>query len=210
MTRSHARIVDDRPIVCQIQIGMLCFPVRIIAGTAKGRPVKMPQGTVTRPATDLVRSAVFSMLESMGPDWSRALDLFAGSGAVGLEALSRGAGRVDFVDQDRRCCATIKENAATMGFASRVRIYCSKVSKALSLLEGKYGIVFLDPPYADDSLASTLTQLEESTLVERDSIIVAMHSARRSLADSYGRLNRLKERRHGDTIISLYTEEAVP
>ena len=210
MTRSHARIVGDRPIVCQIQIGMLCFPVRIIAGTAKGRPVKMPQCTVTRPATDLVRSAVFSMLESMGPDWSRALDLFAGSGAVGLEALSRGTGWVDFVDQDRRCCATIKENVATMGFASRVRIYCSKLSKVLSLLEGKYGLVFLDPPYADDSLPSTLAQLAESTLVERDSIIVALHSARRSLADSYGRLNRLKERRHGDTIISLYTEEAVP
>jgi 16S rRNA (guanine(966)-N(2))-methyltransferase RsmD len=78
--------------------------MRVIAGEAKGHQLKVPKGTTVRPATDLVRGAIFSILETIASDWSQVLDLFSGSGALGIEALSRGAGWVDFVDREPRCC----------------------------------------------------------------------------------------------------------
>jgi 16S rRNA (guanine966-N2)-methyltransferase len=182
--------------------------MRIISGIAKGRLIRMPRSAATRPATDLVRSAVFSILDSMDADWSRILDLYAGSGAMGLEALSRGAGWVDFVDKDHACCSTIKESSVAMGFGAQAHVYCGPVSRVLSVLKGPYGIVLLDPPYADETLPALLDRIATSTIVERGSVLIALHSARRVLATNYGKLLRLKERRHGDTAISLYTQEA--
>ena len=86
--------------------------MRVIAGKAKGHRLKVPKGTITRPATDLVRGAIFSILENTTDNWERVLDLFSGSGALGIEALSRGAGWVDFVERKARCCAIIRENLA--------------------------------------------------------------------------------------------------
>jgi len=170
----------------------------------------VPQCAATRPATDLVRSAVFSILESMQPDWTRVLDLFAGSGALGLEALSRGAGWVDFVDQDHRCCSTIRQNAETMGFSTMMHVYCEKVLRAVSTVKDTYGLVFLDPPYADESLPSLIGQIAGTSLVQRHTVVTVLHSSRRTLDDSYGRLLRIKERRHGDTMISMYKEVTLP
>ena len=84
--------------------------MRVIAGKAKGHRLKFPKGTATRPATDLVKGAIFSILENIASKQGRVLDLFSGSGALGIEALSRGAAWVDFVDREPRCCAIIKEN----------------------------------------------------------------------------------------------------
>ena len=84
--------------------------VRVITGKAKGHRLKVLKGTVTRPATDLVRGAIFSILETAASDWAQVLDLFAGSGALGIEALSRGAGWVDFVEREPRCCGIIRQN----------------------------------------------------------------------------------------------------
>ena len=84
--------------------------MRVIAGEAKGFRLKVPNKLATRPATELVRGAIFSILETMADDWSQVLDLFSGSGSLGIEALSRGAGWVDFVEKERRCCAIIKDN----------------------------------------------------------------------------------------------------
>ena len=84
--------------------------LRVITGTAKGTLLKVPDIAGVRPATDLVRGAIFSILENLTDEWSRVLDLFSGSGSLGIEALSRGAGWVDFVDRERRCCDIIKQN----------------------------------------------------------------------------------------------------
>lgn len=184
--------------------------MRIIAGSAKGHGIKVPQCTATRPATDRVRSAIFSILEGMDLDWSGVLDLYAGSGALGLEALSRGAERAEFVDQERQCCTVIRQNAETLGFLSRTHAYCGKVSKVLSFLKGPYGLVFLDPPYADDSLPAILEQISSSKLLATNSIIVVLHSARRTLQEQYGRLHSIKQRRHGDTVVSMFEQEAIP
>src|SRR3990170_477178 len=106
--------------------------MRVIAGKAKGHRLKFPTGTTTRPATDLVRGAIFSILASLTDDWERVLDLFSGSGALGIEALSRGAGWVDFVDREPKCCAIIKDNLTKTKLAERAHVYCASVEKALT------------------------------------------------------------------------------
>jgi 16S rRNA (guanine966-N2)-methyltransferase len=182
--------------------------MRVIAGTAKGHHIKVPKGTGTRPATDLVRGAIFSILETADADWSRVLDLFSGSGALGIEALSRGAGWVDFVDQEPKCCRTIKENLAKTGFADRAHVYCRSVGKALGFLEQPYSIILIDPPYADISIGSLVQQLATSKLVGQNTIMVVTHSSRLSLAQNYPPLKATKERRHGDSCITVYQKEA--
>lgn len=178
--------------------------LRVIAGTAKGRQLKVPKGVYVRPATDLVRGAVFSILENAADDWSRVLDVFSGSGAMGIEALSRGAGWVDFVDRERRCCAIIRQNLETVDFTANSHVYCCSVAKALSFLDGEYGIILMDPPYADTSIGNVVSRLADSTLVGDDSVVIVTHSPRLSLEPSYGDLGLVKEHRHGDSCIAIY------
>jgi len=109
--------------------------MRVIAGKAKGHQLRVAKGTVTRPATDLVRGAIFSILESMTNDWSQVLDLYAGSGALGIEALSRGAGWVDFVEREPRCCDIIRQNLEKTRLAAQAHVYCCGVTKAISFLD---------------------------------------------------------------------------
>ena len=111
--------------------------MRIITGKAKGQDIKSPKGVSLRPTSDLTRGALFSILESMATDWSSVLDLYAGTGSMGIEALSRGAGWADFVEQNPRCCATIKENLARAGLAAQAHVYCLSAIKAISFLKRK-------------------------------------------------------------------------
>lgn len=178
--------------------------MRVIAGVAKGHPLKCPQNTGTRPATDLVRGAIFSILENMESDWSQVLDLFSGSGAMGIEALSRGAGWVDFVDHQPRCCAIIKQNLEKTKLTDKAHIYCCSIARALSFLDKEYGIVIMDPPYADLSIGSIIERLAVSKLVGDSTTVVVTHSPRLKLDSKYALLNLVKERRHGDSCIALY------
>lgn len=182
--------------------------MRVIAGTAKGIHLKVPLKSPIRPTTDLVRGAIFSILESTTGDWSRVLDIYAGTGALGIEALSRGAGWANFVEQDARCCAIIKENLQATGFADQSHVYCASVKRALTFLQDSYNIVFADPPYALPGLDRLVMELAASNILAPGGILVLPHSSRIALVDSYGRLRRVKERRHGDTLISLYEKEA--
>ena len=125
--------------------------MRVIAGEAKGHPLRYPKESHIRPTSDLVRGAIFSALESLPVDWSEALDLYAGTGALGIEALSRGTETVDFVEQDPKCCSVIKENLQHVGFIGKARIHRLEVIKALRTFDKQYGLVFLDPPYSDYS-----------------------------------------------------------
>jgi 16S rRNA (guanine966-N2)-methyltransferase len=183
------------------------MPMRIMAGSAKGTPIKFPTGAPTRPATELVRGAIFSILSSTDADWSLVLDLFSGSGSLGIEALSRGAGWVDFVDQDRRCCAIIKENLARAKLADRALVRCMSVGRAISLLEKTYGIVLMDPPYTNQAIGETITLLAESKLVDAATMVVITHSVRFKLEPAYGPLKLKREYRHGDSVIAVYRKE---
>ena len=178
--------------------------MRIIAGKAKGHRLKVPKGTLVRPATDLVRGAIFSILETTTSDWTQVLDLFAGSGALGIEALSRGAGWVDFVEREPRCCAIIKQNLEKAKLEAQAHIYCCSVAKAISFLDKEYSIILIDPPYSDSSIGSLVTQLATSKLVGTGSTVVVTHSSHLPLSSSYAPLNLIKERRHGDSCIAIY------
>ena len=184
--------------------------MRITGGTAKGQQLKVPRSQLVRPTTDRVREAIFSILASLTSHCSRALDLYAGSGALGIEALSREAVWVDFVDQQPRCCAIIKSNLEKLGFLQRAHVYCCSVAKALTTLSGKYDVIFMDPPYSDPSIGNVATQLVKSSFLGNESLIVASHAFRSPLQSSYDGLSLVKEKRYGDTCISIYCKEAKP
>jgi len=184
--------------------------MRVIAGITKGHLLKVPKGTPTRPATDLVRGAIFSILENLTSDWARVLDLFSGSGALGIEALSRGAEWVDFVDRERRCCDIIRQNLEKTGFSSQAHIYCCDVARAIRFLDEEYNVILMDPPYSDSSIGKLITKLATSGPLGTDSIVVVTHSPHLPLASAYATLSLIKERRHGDSCISIYRKEANP
>jgi len=181
--------------------------MRVIAGTAKGHRLKVAKGTITRPATDLVRGAIFSILETTTDDWEQVLDLFSGSGALGIEALSRGAGWVDFVERQPRCCAIIRENLEKTKLAAQAHVYCCSVAKALSFLDKEYSIILMDPPYSNPSIGSLVERLATSKLVGANTTLVVTHSPHLPLNSTYASLNLVKEYRHGDSCIVVYRKE---
>lgn len=184
--------------------------MRVISGTAKGFILKAPKGGRTRPATELVRGAIFSILEAASSDWTRVLDLFSGSGALGIEALSRGAGRVDFVEHEPRCCDIIKQNLEKTRLGDHAHVYCCRVARAISFLDKEYSIILMDPPYFNPSIERIIEQLANSKLVGDKSVVVVTHSPHRPLKPAYAALVLLKEHRHGDSVIALYRKEARP
>jgi 16S rRNA (guanine966-N2)-methyltransferase len=180
--------------------------MRVIAGEAKGVRLKAPPRRLTRPTTNLVKEAVFSILENSACRWGRVLDLYAGSGALGLESLSRGAEWADFVDRSRKCCDSIKYNLDKAGLSDRAHIYCCSVNKAIAFLGNNYyNIAFMDPPYSDSTVSNLLASLASSKLLMgEDSTVVVCHANRFPLNSQYGGLCLAKQRRYGDTFISIY------
>jgi 16S rRNA (guanine966-N2)-methyltransferase len=181
--------------------------MRITGGTAKGQQLKIPKSKLVRPTTDRIREAIFSMVASFEGAWERGLDLFAGTGAMGIEALSRDIGWVDFVDQEPRCCDIIRQNLVKLGFTTRAHVYCCSVNKALTFIAAQYDLIMMDPPYADKTLENILVQFDNAKYMNETSIIVIPHTSRMLLADRYGGLYRARKKRHGDTCISIYCRE---
>jgi 16S rRNA (guanine966-N2)-methyltransferase len=140
----------------------------------------------------------------MGADLSRVLDLYAGSGALGIEALSRGAQRCDFVERDARACASIRQNLSHTGFEGQGEVLCAPVERALQRLQGPYTLVLADPPYALEATA-TLEGLAERGLVAAGSTtLVLEHSSREEAPERLAGLTHVKTLRHGDTAVSVY------
>ena len=166
--------------------------LRIIAGEFKGRRIKTPTGKV-RPTSDRVREAWFSILQHSIPD-ARVLDLFAGSGALGFEALSRGAVAVDFVENHQASVATIRENASTLKVEDRVTIHrMDAVRFAERLQPAQYDVAFADPPYATDQ-AARLVELFRATPFAR--VFSIEHSVDLVIAGG-------DTRRYGDTAVTI-------
>lgn len=139
--------------------------MRIIAGTARGRIIKAPDGQGTRPITDRAKEAIFNMLVSMGGvDDAVVFDLFAGSGSFGLESLSRGAARVTFVESDRHALRTLEGNLTTLGFGDRATIMSMPVERAISSI-GHADIAFCDPPYRLDVWPTLLDGVDADLIV---------------------------------------------
>jgi 16S rRNA (guanine966-N2)-methyltransferase len=181
--------------------------MRVTGGKVKGTRLKSLPRRSIRPTTSLVRQAIFSFLDNSGADWRRVLDLYAGTGALGIEALSRGAEWVDFVDCRRSCCDIIRGNLEKTGALQQAHVYCCRVSKALGFLENSYGIIFVDPPYSDPSIDNLLVNLAGSKLIGEDCIVVLCHANRFSLSSDYDGLQLVRQRRYGDTFIFIYQKE---
>ena len=183
--------------------------MRITGGVARGQQLKVPKNGTVRPTTDRVREAIFSMLAPLTANRFTGLDLYAGTGALGIEALSRDAERVDFVEHDPRCCAIIKQNLQKIGFSQKAHVYCCSAAKALTFLEERYDIVFMDPPYSDRYINQIAAQLAISKIVDGESLVVISHASRAPLQDSYDGLSRIKEKKYGDTCISIYQKHTL-
>jgi 16S rRNA (guanine966-N2)-methyltransferase len=167
--------------------------LRIIAGEFKGRRLKAPAGRAVRPTGDRVKEAWFSILQQSIPD-ARVLDLYAGSGALGLEALSRGAAQVDFVENHRASLAAIRDNAATLKVEARVTIHRSDAMRFAERLQpGAYDVAFADPPYATAD-APRLAELFRATPFAR--VFAVEHASDRAVSGD-------DTRRYGDTAITF-------
>jgi len=178
--------------------------MRVISGSARGRKLKAPPGMSTRPMADKIREAAFSMLVSLGVVPERVLDLYAGSGSVGIEALSRGAESVDFVEQNRVACEVIRDNLKTTGYESRGRAHQSSVSSFIARVRQPYDFVIMDPPYADPEIAATIATLGSSLAVEDGTILLIGHSPRVEFPEQVGTLHCLRRRCHGDSCFSIF------
>ena len=181
--------------------------MRVTGGKAKGTQLKALSGHLIRPTTNVVREAIFSLLENIANSWCRGLDLYAGSGALGIEALSRESEWIDFVDHRKKCCDIIKYNLEKTGVLHKAHIYCCNVTKAVSFLSNDYDIVLIDPPYSDPSVNNLLINLADSKLIGENSTIVVCHANRFPLNPNCDGLQLIKQRRYGDTFISIYQRE---
>jgi len=181
--------------------------LRIIGGEARGRRLKAPRGAGTRPTADRVRETIFNILGQRLAG-ERVLDLYAGSGALALEALSRGAASAVLVERDREAARICEENAEALGYRGRVQVVRADALQALRQIGGAFDLIFIDPPYAEGPAAS-LEILGACALVAPGGRVVAEHGKRDELAQIYGALACTDRRRFGDTAVSFYerTEE---
>jgi len=184
--------------------------VRISGGEAKGRLIRIPAGSRVRPTTDRVREALFNILSTVAE--KTFLDLFAGSGIVGLEALSRGAAFSAFVEKDLRVAGALKARIGELGYAVRAEVISAPAHKALDILRrgGKrFDVVFADPPYNEGLAVETIHLLENGELMVPGGILVLQHSARETLGVlRVVPLLLTDKRRYGETILSFFRKEA--
>jgi len=191
--------------------------MRIIAGTLRSRPLITPHGLDTRPTTDRLRETLFNVLTNGAVNRisdAAFLDLYSGSGAVGIEALSRGAASATFVDQSTPAIAALKKNLHNLGLRGpNIRVEKQSVtrflrSEAAMTTPIRFDVVFLDPPYElEQEYASTLTLLggECTTLLNPGALVIAEHRRKQSLDVDYGSLNRVRLLQQGDASLSFYS-----
>lgn len=141
---------------------------------------------------------------------ARVLDAYAGTGALGIEALSLGARWVDFIDRDRAMCQRIRESLSAAGYGERSHVYCATVKKGLEFLSEPYDLVLMDPPYAESGTDKVMAAMVNAGLLNERSLLVMEHSSRVPPAESAGGLSLSRTRRYGDTAVSFYHLESRP
>lgn len=177
--------------------------MRVVAGRVKGHRLVAPRGMDTRPTSDKVREAIFGMLGDEVEDRA-VLDLFAGTGALGIEALSRGASSAVFVERRPPACQIIRTNLKHTRLEEEARLLCMPVERALTILDEQFGLVLLDPPYAYPQLPAILGMLGGALVIANDTIVVFEHSPRFAIQDRYGRLVLRRQRTYGDTAVAIF------
>lgn len=185
--------------------------MRIIGGQARGRTLRAPRGRKTRPTSERVREALFSILLSRlgGLEGAEVLDLFAGSGALGLEAISRGACGAVFVDSGQASARIIRANTEALGYEDRCQVLAMATPRALRLLQQQgrsFDVVFMDPPYALDT-STLLPAVVEHELLRADGLLTLEHDKRKPPPRQVAGLARLMCKVYGDTGLSIYHME---
>lgn len=177
--------------------------MRVIAGSARGTTLKTPEGDLTRPTTDRVKEALFNILQFDIPN-TTVLDLFGGTGQLGIEALSRGAKRAVFVDSRSVACTLIRENLRRTHFENAAQVVCSDYQRYLQRCEEKFEIILLDPPYAEVFLENALKMITEIDILQSGGIIVAERPLGKILPSDYPGYTRSKDYRYGKILLTLY------
>jgi 16S rRNA (guanine966-N2)-methyltransferase len=200
------------------------MPLRVVGGAERGRPLQAPKGTDVRPTMDRVKGVIFSMLEAeaykrgFGPDdegrmaaglaWPRVVDLFAGSGGLGIEALSRGAEHVDFVDTSKASVEAVRLNLAKLGMEAQSTVHQASANEVLKRLTA-FDLILIDPPYADQgSLTAALDVLRKSEALGTNGVIVLEQASSASPPAAIGAFHQAKTRAQGATRITLYLHQS--
>lgn len=186
--------------------------MRIVAGSHRGRALLGPKGPGLRPTADRVRESLFNLLGQFF-DGGEVLDLYAGTGALAFEALSRGAAHAVLVDQGAESARLVAENARALGMEGVVEFLRTPVARALPRLaaEGRrFSLVFADPPYAVEAVAEVVRGVGEGRLLSEGGTLVVEHGRREPAPEALAGLERVDSRRFGDTVVSVYRTATVP
>lgn len=181
--------------------------MRVITGKARGVNLKTPEGLATRPTADRVKEALFSVIQFDIPN-ARVLDLFGGTGQLGIEALSRGAKSAVFVDAGEPACALIRENLRRTKLENQAVVIRADYLAYLSRCKEKFDIIFLDPPYAEVFLENSIKSITEIDILQSGGIIVCERPLGKDLPWEYPGFSRSKDYKYGKTLITLYRKES--
>ena len=180
--------------------------MRIVGGKAKGRRLLSAKGLKTRPTSDKVKESIFNILR-LDFEGKEVLDLFAGTGNLGIEALSRGAMSAVFIENNRRAISILERNLNNCNFIDRSEIIESNVALGIKSLENKglsFDLVFLDPPYEEQFLKGTLVKVSRSKILKDGALVTAEHSHLESIEQHVERLTLVDQRRYGKTLVSFF------
>ncbi len=180
--------------------------MRVISGKVRGMSLNTPRGSLTRPTADRVKEAMFSIIQTDVPG-SRILDLFGGTGQLGIEAISRGAKWAVFVDSNESACKLIKNNIIKVGFENEAQVICSDYANFLKKSTEKFDIIFLDPPYAEVFLENSLKMITEIDILQSGGIIVSERPFGKVLELDLPGFVRSKDYKYGQTVLTLFRKE---
>ena len=180
--------------------------MRVIAGKARGVNLKTPEGTQTRPTSDRVKEAMFSIIHFDLPG-ARVLDLFGGTGQLGIEAISRGAKSAVFVDAGEKACALIRENLKRCKMENEGKIVRADYLQYLQRCRERFDIILLDPPYAEVFLENALKIITEIDILESGGIIVAERPVGKEIAWDFPGFTRSRDYKYGSTLVTLYRKD---
>ena len=182
--------------------------MRVITGSARGVVLKTPDGLHTRPTSDRVKEALFSIIQFDIPN-AKVLDLFGGTGQLGIEALSRGAKNAIFVDEREDACSLIKENLRRTKLAQNATVLRSDYMSYLKRCREQFDIIFLDPPYAEVFLENSLKLITEIDILRDSGIIVTERPLGKDLPWIFEGYTRSKDYKYGNTLLTLYRKDSV-
>lgn len=182
--------------------------MRVITGIAKGRKLKAPKGLETRPTSDRIKEALFNIIGSRVIDVN-FLDLYAGTGAIGIEALSRGAVKAVFVEKNPNTVKIIKENLQTTGLLEQAEILVQEADRAIKIIAGKgekFEIIFIDPPYLKDLEKASLTLIDNNSLLAPGGLVITESSKLDIMPQEVGQLRMFRQEKYGDTVLTFYQD----